>query len=337
MAIKMQVDSLIYEYFETDDAAIFAIRDKLLDIFRTNAILQCQVHDVQQIAINSNNRYGDGIEPEHVHNLTDGFLAGGASVEELKKPLATEMPPEGHPMHDVAQKFVLKIVRNAQGSLPEFAGDCAIKVLSATKTHSLQALRLTAMEHTHEETADNKKFMLNGALNMSQVKKHRPEMWNLIKSGVTLEVLVWPAEEIWPRVIEILQEVDNLGQQAASGETRWQVCLKMHRTAVTLGKDALSADKVWERVVRNAKRGNPSFKAEIDDLAVFTRRMAGVDGHVLEKIVDFNKQIPHPKIIKGSALKGIAEALLGPDGVGNDDFRLDPKPMHACIKNELQI
>ena len=62
---------------------------------------------------------------------------------------------------------------------------------------------------------------------------------------------------MFPRLIEVLQEVGNLGQQAAHGESRWEVCLKMHKAAITIGGAAshtLTSDEVWLQVARSAKR-----------------------------------------------------------------------------------
>ena len=127
--------------------------------------------------------------------------------------------------------------------------------------------------------------------------------------------------------IEILQEVGNLGQQAAQGETRFEVCLKMHKSAITLAESHtskhLTADQIWERVTRNAKRGSPAFIKEINDLGEFTRLLGGKDLDGIKGIIGHQKSLMRPKTIKGEILKSIAVARLGADGQGERDFRLD--------------
>ena len=201
----------------------------------------------------------------------------------------------------------------------------------------MQAIRCTALEHSHTPAEEKSnilgKFILVDHLNMGVVRKFRPELADICDEGIDFEVLIWPGEQMFPRLIEVLQEVGNLGQQAAQGESRWEVCLKMHKAAITIGGTAsqtLSSDEVWLQVARSAKRGNPTFKSEIDDLARFTRLFAGESAERLHAINAFARSVPAPRFIKGDVLRALAcDVVLGPDGAGLMEFRMDCLRVHA--------
>ena len=332
VAIKPKIQRIEKDYFETDDPPVFALRDELLKLYRENALLKIMVFDVRNVGINENNRYGDGVEPSHCHNLVDLLLAGGTSKEEMGIPLATQMPPKGHRMHDSAWNFLRKIIEDSAGTLPAYTESSEVWINTCSKTHTMQAIRVCALEHVHVPGPGHEsilsRFMIGGKVDLGLVNKFRPELADIVKNGVSFEVLLWPVEEMFPRTIEILQEVGNLGQQAAQGETRWEVCLNMHNSAITLARtdDAnthVSVDEIWARVTRNAKRGNPVFKNEIDDLGVFTREFAGAEAESIKQIISFHKSIQSPKVIKGDVFKAIAVATLGADGQGCNEFRMD--------------
>ena len=327
--IKKEYDEIVYQYFETDDPPVFALRDKLLKLFRGAGILKKMVFNILNVAPNANNRYGNGVLPSHCHALVDLFLAGGTSLEEIGLPLAAQMPPEGEGMHAVTWKFIENLVIDAKGSLPSYSDASEIWVTNCTKTHSMQAIRICALEHHHDISTEHNtaidKYVIDGKLNLGAIRKFRPELGEIIDKGMEFEVLQWPGEEMFPRAIEVLQEVGNLGNQAAQGETRWEVCLKMHRGAVTLANafPKKDTDEIWIDCARGAKRGNPTFKSEVDDLAAFTRHFGGMDAERIMEINAFQRSIQNPKVVKGCILKAIATHSMGPDGQGANELRMD--------------
>ena len=198
-SIAPQVNEQLKQYFETEDPPVFAIRDALLKLARDAKVLKKMRYKIQNVAINKSNRYGNGVLPSHIHSLIDLFLAGGTSREELGIPLAAQMPPKGDPMHSEAWEFIKKIIDDSNEALPPYDDSTDIFITTCTKTHSMQAIRCTALEHSHTPADDKTnvvgKFILDDHLNMGVVRKFRPELADICDEGIDFEVLVWPGEQ----------------------------------------------------------------------------------------------------------------------------------------------
>ena len=128
----------------------------------------------------------------------------------------------------------------------------------------------------------NEKITDEGRLSLVKVRQRRPEYAAAIESGFVWEELDWEAEEAWPDLIDLLQEVSNAGH--AKSETRLEVALKVCETAKRFfaaeeGKPEgkrQSAEQVWKDVAKIAGRStSKEIASEVEDICKYVKVMSG--------------------------------------------------------------
>jgi tryptophan synthase alpha subunit len=319
-AVQDRVIAICEQFNSDPDAPIFALRDEALTLLKSQNLIRSMRYHPRHVAVHPKNRYGDGIIPNHVQDLTTDFAKGGFSLIELGVPFATEMPPNGHERHGDCLQFIRKIVEESNGVLPSYADD-DVKILSATKSHTSQSTRCVVfgMPHDYEPITEN------GHLSLHKVMQLRPEYARVCEEGFEWDVLVWQAEDAFsPGIVELLQEAGNAGHGIGKAETRLEVCLKMHGKAQKLLSQPNPPADVWDHVEREASRAKSTFASEIPELRKFVEKFAGGSKAVhLEQFVSFQRTLKHPRIVQGSYLAAIAGAVLGTDGRGCNNFRVD--------------
>ena len=70
------------------------------------------------MGVHPSNRYGDGCVSADVLSLISRIFSAGFSFAELKDPTSIEMPPAGHPRHELFLNFNRDVVDNSGGMLP---------------------------------------------------------------------------------------------------------------------------------------------------------------------------------------------------------------------------
>ena len=335
-----KVVTLLQRWQEPDEP-YFEIRDEIVQLLRDNDLYRKMRFPPRHVGIHFKNRYGDGIIPSHVLTLTERFATGGFSEPEIGVPLATEMPPDGHERAKRLEDFMERLLRECQGVVPAYdKGD--IKIISCEKTHSNQACRAVnaRIQHPNEELCDEK-----GRIDPNKINQKAPKFATVCHTGFEWNYLLWQAEDAFEPygLIECLQETANAGQAVAMPETRLEACLKAVQNAQkACGIDPktgvrddkaqkMDENKVWEKVEKIATRGKPEFVKEIPDLIKYVRALSGGlnNPKYIQAVVSYQRSLQNPRIIYGHILASVAEALLGPDGRGCTEFRID------CIRAML--
>ena len=317
--VRSELNGILSEFMNNPDAPIFALRDKAMQLLKSQDLVRTMLFHSRHVAVHMKNRYGDGIIPSHVADLVNDFVKGGFSLVELGAPIACEIPPPGHARHDECLMFVKKVVDESNGLLAPYVDD-EIKILSCTKSHTTQATRCVFYGTPH----DNENITEHGRLSLHKISLVRPSFSDAVSSGYEWDVLAWQAEDAFAGIVELLQEAGNAGHGIAKAETRLEVCLKMHNKAQTLLQSKKPPLDVWSIVELDARRAKSTFASEVPDLRKFVEKFSGGEKAIhLEQFVQFQRTLKHPRVVHASFMASVAELVLGPDGRGCTNFRLD--------------
>ena len=171
----------------------------------------------------------NALVPMHAHALVDKFSTHGFSKLELVAPMVVEVPPILHPRRSEVVCFNEKIVNDSMGMLPKIEEEEYL-FMSVSKSHSSMASRCVIKQSPHE----NDRVTENGCLSIHKIRALDAEYANVIETGFAWNVLVWPAAEEFLALVDLLQETGNLAQQQCLEETRLQIALKMHTSAMRM-------------------------------------------------------------------------------------------------------
>jgi hypothetical protein len=331
--IKHQLSQILGHYLHDDNPAIFALRDQVIDILKDLGLVWTQRVSSKFVVAHPGNRYGDGIVPQHVHNLVHKFSEHAFSIQEFGTPVATQVPPAENPRHAVVKEFNEKLVQDSMGFLPACQEEDYC-IMSVAKSHSSMASRCVLKGvPDHGCDLSGPRLDENGYLSLDRIKKCCPSYAEYIEHGFPWLVVHWAVEEQYPGLVDLLMESGNLAQQQAMDETRIQLALKMQHASERLvsqekckfdaGTTHMTTDQIWLAVRREALRGSPKFRTEIDDLMNYVKTMAGSGGTLLKDIVGFAKTLKVPAIVHGEVLSAVGAAPWGDDGHGCIRFRQD--------------
>ena len=245
--ISSEMNEILTEYRSGKNPAIFALRDKSIELLVPRRLLLKQTVSSRFVVTHPNNRYGDGIVPSHAHSMVDAFCANAFSLAEFGIPFATEVPPITNPRYKAIVAFNQKLVEDSCGLLPPIAEE-EYKIMSAAKSHSSMGSRCVIFACPHENPHDDKDdenhidITEDGRLSLHKIRTVRPCYAKVIEEGFEWNTLVWQAEEEFPALVDLMMETGNLGQQQAMDETRMQVMLKMHHCSNRL---MLQTKELW--------------------------------------------------------------------------------------------
>ena len=298
-SMRPDMEQILWEYLHGENPAIFTLKDKAIKLCEKHNMLRVQKCNSRYVVVHPRNRYGDGLVPSHVYKLIDSNSLLGFSEVELGVPLASEVPPVTHARGAEVRAFNEKLVKDAQGMLPQIAEEEYL-FMSLAKSHSNAGSRCVMFELPHT----NKRICDGGKLSLQKIKAVSPEYADAIEGGFSWHVLIWQVEDAFPKLIDLLMETGNLGQQQAMDETRWQVALKISHSAqrlsreaekdVAAGKVPLSIGDIWDIVEREALRGSPKFANEVVDLRKYVMLPGGEDGVLLKDIISLSKTRGRP-------------------------------------------
>ena len=299
------------------EAKLLHIRNVAMQLLLDNdlAVEHERVH-CMHAGIHNRNRYGDGITPTKVHNLMKGILGNSFQESMLDWPCCIEMPPHANPRRDVLRRFNLAQVHGSAGRLPEYtsAGD-AIRVLTLTCGHTTQTLRCL----WHGAPSELPGMTRDGCLDKELLRKADPKYFEAVQHGIEYRVIKWQVEEAFPDLLDLLQEAGNATNWLCEGESRLQLMLKMHSHAresfQQLSGEVTDAemDALWKRVIEAAKRGNPPYLVELEDLLYATRHLSGglSRPRFLELVSDFCRTLESERIVRGDIWKSLAALAVG--------------------------
>ena len=327
-SMRPDMEQILWEYLHGENPAIFTLKDKAIQLCEKHNMLRVQKCNSRYVVVHPRNRYGDGLVPSHVYKLIDSNSLLGFSEVELGVPLASEVPPVTHARGAEVRAFNEKLVKDAQGMLPQIAEEEYL-FMSLAKSHSNAGSRCVMFELPHT----NKRICDGGKLSLQKIKAVSPEYADAIEGGFSWHVLIWQVEDAFPKLIDLLMETGNVVQQQAMDETRFQVALKISNCAqrlveqrnkdIAAGRTPSTIDEIWRAVEREALRGSPKFSGEVVDLQKYVKSLGGNEGVLLKDIISFSKTLRNPRVVTGTVLAAIAKAPLGEDGHGAIHFRQD--------------
>ena len=164
---------------------------------------------------------------------------------------------------------------------------------------------------------------------MRKLEDKQPKYANAVLVGLIWNVIPHQVEDMFGALMDLLQEAGNRAQKRAQEETRFEIILKIHARAKGILKANADIDEavLWERVSREALRGDPSFKDEVPDFLKFVKHLSGglADAKFLTRLRDFSRTLPQPRVVKGNVLATLATIQIG----GVDAA---PRVRIACIE-----
>ena len=95
--IRRSMEAILLEYRQGKNPPIFTLRDQALGLCKAKNLVRKQHLSSRYVVVHPRNRYGDGIVPEHVHALVDGFANNGYPLPKTGSPFSSEVPPHTNP------------------------------------------------------------------------------------------------------------------------------------------------------------------------------------------------------------------------------------------------
>ena len=314
------------------DVAVVKLRDQLCTLLEHHGLVTKMRMHSQYIGVHPRNRYGKGIVPNRVHSLLEGISSEGWSDKELDEPWASEMPPAGHDRETEFKNYNNDMTQQSAGLLPAYAEDGAqIKAVSVMCGHTSQTLRLV---HHGVESTISSLTEEDGKLLLRKLREKDPEYADAVEQGLEWNIIRWQVEDAFPFIMDLVQEAGNASQALAQCESRAEIMLKLHASAVRLfadPKNLKDVDRTWLRVQAEALRGKPNFADEVLDLLKFVRSLSGglESPTYLLALRDFQRSLKQSATVKGWLYANLAEVSVGGVFANAPDFRL------ACIKAAL--
>ena len=115
---KPEMMSILNEYRASGGAAIFELREASMELLMPLGLMRKERKSSIYVIVHPGNRYGDGLVPGHAIGLARDFAKDGFCLKEFGIPLATEVPPIGHPRRAHVIAWNKKLVADSNGILP---------------------------------------------------------------------------------------------------------------------------------------------------------------------------------------------------------------------------
>ena len=253
--------------FQKIDAHVVGLRDQAKAALIRAGLMTVETINCKYVGVHFENRYGQGLVPAEVIQLISDIFGHGFSIAALQDPTCMEMPPKDHPRNTKGVAFNRSLTTSSGGILPNFVEDP--RYMSVTCGHTNAGLRCIA----EEMPCTDERFTKDGRLNTGVLRIRDPTYANAVAQGIQWNVCLWPAEDAWPWLPELLQESGNASQQIARCESRIEVMLKVMEIA-RRNMD-LHQDPMWSNVTIQAARGGSAFKDELPGLVSFVCHLSG--------------------------------------------------------------
>ena len=284
--INEKVSDLLATDPSARDSRMKSTVDEILALLTKNNLAYKAKFNNQHVGVHKDNRFGDGLNPQDVHDLLQMIVTQGWSWGEVSRACAVEVQP-GDNEHLM---FNEKVAEASNGMLAECIRE-DIKIVSLSCSHTVAALRCVLAEcRSGSESSITK----DGVISKQLVLDRSPEMQSALDEGLSWFVIRWQVDKACPDLGLLIQEALNLQHQTARQQSKIQVLLQLHSRAMK--SMAVGGTIDWDAVAAAVGKLKPSLRDSLGDMAKYCERWSGgTDPVFLRELEDYTKATPGSK------------------------------------------
>ncbi len=288
--IQPQMENLKGRYtLKTGQGQVVAMKDEGLELLRSVSLMTRGGKKlVNKQGFHPRNRSCRGVIPSEVPKKLETFKATGFSPDVCKPIVAGRVPGDIGDKYESLNQTVCNpnchLATVLSGSLDSFTLTC---------NHSVQALKL-ANERGGVTTGEHSKLA------------------DAIMNGVAVDDVHWLVEVLWPWMIDLIIEADNVTYQTAACDSAIDLTMKVQSLSRELVNDDGSPD--WTAIESRIKRTELRRVEEIPFYIEFVKKHCIENQNLLAHVDEYAKTLEKVQEVPSAALAKLAGVWLGPIG-----------------------
>ena len=262
------------------------------------------------------NRSNTAIVPTKVSAKVMRFYQMGFSLTECAKSVSVQRRPG--PVGDKHESANIEIINAAGGVLAPVKKEGSLSQFSLTCNHTCQAVRAASAGAVHTDPV----IAPNGYISLPVMMNRDPTIAQAITNGMPWLQLHWQVEEMFPDVIRIIIEADNIPNAIAEKDSASTLLWKCHAAIKGVydeedGKpedEKMSADDISTLIEARVLRSEIGRETEVPQYVAFAKEWSGgvANPFVLREFDAYTKVMPEARDINGSMIAKLAKLDLGP-------------------------
>lgn len=280
-AVKKELEELVRD---AEKAGIVVGMQRVLRKLQELRLLRVQQIEPAYIGCHDQNRDGYGLSPEACHQLLEDIASVGFDARQTD-PICADIDPAAL---DAIFKFNSKLAKTSCGLLPEIAKH-ELRYASLSASHTNAALRCIMAGTPHESSS---KLVVNGKLQLEQVKEVDPEMAIAAMKGLTWRVISSEALSV-KGLADIIQAGANTTAQLARGESEFQMVRRILNSINAHGGSGQTL--IFANVRQAIMRTKPQCHESIPEIFKFLTRF-GASPHLQDRILRTEERIKRSQV-----------------------------------------
>ncbi len=273
----------IMRRFSLPGAKPVSLRDEAYAVLERHGLCYVACVMNEQVGTHPRNRGGIILEIQNVILKLHKFAKNRFSFDECARACAVERPHGclGNQYEKVVQALAMK----ANGQLMPVANG-SLRIFSITCSHTKEALRAAVWGVPCEDP----ELSQNGFVSKALLAEKDEALGKAIAHGISWRIIKWPCEKVWPGLIDLIIQGDNLPFAAAKLDTPLSICWRIVETAKQR-MDRSTHEIPWSIVAEDVGRAVSASEEDIASYVEFVRHSSGgLDPpHVLRDVDEFVK------------------------------------------------
>lgn len=222
-AAKPFLDQLDQEYMNPR-AQLVISRDSLFKTGQEYGIAKFRKVPPAAMGFHPRNRSSTGIVPSESHTKLPKFVTGGFSLTECAGASSVQRNPTkiGDMYEDINREKAV----DSGGLLPPVAPN-SLESFTMTRNHTYSSLRIA---HFGVKSTDDV-ISHNGYISKAKIIERCPSLEDPIANGIETLEFCWQFECMYPNLVDMVIEADNVPAQAAAVDTSTTILAKTYNLA----------------------------------------------------------------------------------------------------------
>ena len=309
MSIPAPVQAAIQGIIEDARAcrgSVCTHRDNAMKLLEECGMVYRQTVHCQHVLCHPENRFGDGLEPSRCHKLMRDIASVGFSFS-MVDAVAFEIPASDIGRAKV-EAFNQSMAVSSDGLLASVRPGTA-QLATVCGGHLTGGLR--AIHFGQKSLPECSAICDGGFLASHAIPQRDQEFAKALREGLEYRIIRHQAEELFPGLPDLFQEVGNIGGQLFHGEGTTSLLLKIHSRGARMQEATGSID--WQLVEQLVLRSCPPNPSDVPAMCKYVEFWSGGAAIpiLLHDLQEFTRGLPCARTLRGPLFNALHELNVG--------------------------